>query len=522
MPAPSHATDAKQNQKDQTRSPATMPQNRELTPTFGAQHSLLSLHRSIGNRAFGHVLQAKLAISSPGDVYEQEADRVAEHVMRMPDPTIQRKCAACGTKGEPCQRCQAEQGQIIQRKVGAPFNSIPSADSVSSISHLAPGRPLAPSTRAFFEPRFGADFGRVRIHTDPKATESAQAVNALAYTLGNNVVFNAGQFQPESRAGQQLLAHELAHVVQQMGTLLPHTSTISTVNLDRASPEAHAVADPITTASPCGIEMIQPSPILQRKMVVDNPKGMIPNPTGKGAIQTNAKTVENYLTILCSGGSVAVDGATGDVKIDKSFCTAPALLPGQFGPPSLSPAQASKTSTGCGCICDMVDSKNLWTIKVDDASWPHTVFDNEDAAKGITPGGSGGTVTTPSPNSLKLWGAGTASGKKLDIDPWLVLGHELCGHGWLGNSGLHGPDEALPRGEGGHQETVKRENELRQEHGIELRGTFKDPNCGESYWRDKKKPGKVNWSSFLDICKKWRAAHNKKNGTKYKITDKIP
>jgi hypothetical protein len=131
-------------------------------------------------------------------------------------------------------------------------------------------------------------------------------------------------------------------------------------------------------------------------------------------------------------------------------------------------------------------------------------------------------VTTPSPNRNNLWGAATASGKELDVDPWLVLGHELCGHAWLGNSGSHGPDEAALRGEGGHQETVARENALRAEHGIELRGTFKQPNCGESYSRDKASPATVNWSTFRAVCLKWRDAHNKKNGTSYKITDTIP
>jgi hypothetical protein len=103
-----------------------------------------------------------------------------------------------------------------------------------------------------------------------------------------------------------------------------------------------------------------------------------------------------------------------------------------------------------------------------------------------------------------------------------VLGHELCGHGWLGNSGMAGGDHVQPRGQGGHQETVERENLLRKEHGIELRGTFKQPDCGESYWRDKAAPGTVNWSSFHSVCEAWRKDYNTKNGTSYKIGDTIP
>src|SRR5207344_1937947 len=77
---------------------------------------------------------------------------------------------------------------------------------------LGPGQPLGPATRAYFEPRFGYDFSQVRVHSDTRAAESARSVNALAYTLGSNVVFGAGQYAPASSAGQRLLAHELAHV----------------------------------------------------------------------------------------------------------------------------------------------------------------------------------------------------------------------------------------------------------------------------------------------------------------------
>jgi hypothetical protein len=79
------------------------------------------------------------------------------------------------------------------------------------------GQPLDAATRAFFEPRFGHDFSRVRVHADSKAAESARAVNALAYTVGSNVVFGAGQYQPGAAGGRHLLGHELTHVVQQQG-----------------------------------------------------------------------------------------------------------------------------------------------------------------------------------------------------------------------------------------------------------------------------------------------------------------
>lgn len=77
------------------------------------------------------------------------------------------------------------------------------------------GEPLDAETRALMEPRFRHDFGRVRVHTDRKAAESTKAVNALAYTVGQNIVFGAGQYEPRTSAGKRLLAHELVHTVQQ-------------------------------------------------------------------------------------------------------------------------------------------------------------------------------------------------------------------------------------------------------------------------------------------------------------------
>ena len=81
----------------------------------------------------------------------------------------------------------------------------------------SPGRPLDAATRAAMEPRFGHDFGKVRVHTDTRANESAHAVNALAYTVGPQIVFGAGHYRPGTTTGRQLLAHELTHVVQQQG-----------------------------------------------------------------------------------------------------------------------------------------------------------------------------------------------------------------------------------------------------------------------------------------------------------------
>ncbi len=162
-------------------------------------------------------LQTKLTVNEPGDIYEQEADRVADQVMRMPNPsaTIQRKCACGGTPGSTgeCEEC-AKKRMALQRKSSQSSSDTTSPAIVNSVLSSS-STPMDASTRSFMEPRFGYDFSDVRIHTDSQAAESAQAVNALAYTVGSDVVFGERLYRPETNEGQKLLAHELMHVVQQ-------------------------------------------------------------------------------------------------------------------------------------------------------------------------------------------------------------------------------------------------------------------------------------------------------------------
>lgn len=118
---------------------------------------------------------ARLAVSAPDDQHEREAEHLANQVTRQPGPQA------------------------------------PPASGSAPTS----GGPLPDGLRSYFEPRFGHDFSRVRIHTDAQAARSAQILGAQAYTLGSDVVLGAGQYAPHTGAGRQLLAHELAHVVQQ-------------------------------------------------------------------------------------------------------------------------------------------------------------------------------------------------------------------------------------------------------------------------------------------------------------------
>ncbi|HMK55489.1 MAG TPA: DUF4157 domain-containing protein [Dissulfurispiraceae bacterium] len=314
---------------------------------------ILSLQRTIGNQTVQRlfkagIVQAKLRIGRPGDIYEQEADMVADRVMRMPDisalpvhatniPVVQKDerdkstpDPAAGKKGPVPADFAAQSSHPDFLKMRRPFLdrnayglwdqasalsvwkynfdffkrlgfdddlagratnltapfaidaqlkidnpkwweitdrelkttsitlSIPVFDfgadfrnwkplpflqkksaetfrlAVASVSFapdnivssLGTGQQLPEPVRDFYEPRFGADFGRVRVHNDSRAAESAGSIDAMAFTVGNDVIFGAGQYSPETSDGKKLLAHELAHVVQQSGS--------SQLNLQRA------------------------------------------------------------------------------------------------------------------------------------------------------------------------------------------------------------------------------------------------------------------------------------------------
>jgi len=182
----------------------------------------------------GVKLQPKLTVGMAGDRFEKEAEHVAEQVMRMPTDLsasasgiehagtsgiLQRKCACGGAAadGQECDECR-EKSSLIQR----------SAENSGPVSHggttappivrdvlRSPGTPLDSATRAFMEPRFGQDFSGVRVHGDSQAAASARAINARAYTVGRNIVFGTGEYNPVTPEGKQLIAHELVHTLQQ-------------------------------------------------------------------------------------------------------------------------------------------------------------------------------------------------------------------------------------------------------------------------------------------------------------------
>jgi hypothetical protein len=263
-------------------------------------HPLLQLQRQIGNQAVSRLIQAKLKVGKPNDTYEQEADRVADTVMRMPDsqvhrqteeedkaqakplegaiaPLVQRQAeenkeetaqtkplaieitpwvqrqpaeekkeepvqmlqrqAAEEKKEEPVQMLQRQPAeekkeepvQMLQRQVTEDKKEEPvqAKEGIDGTTDVTPelenriqtmrggGQSLSESSLAFFEPRFGYNFRNVRVHTDSQASEISLKLNAQAFTIGQDIFFSAGHYEPNTSKGQWLLAHELTHTVQQ-------------------------------------------------------------------------------------------------------------------------------------------------------------------------------------------------------------------------------------------------------------------------------------------------------------------
>jgi hypothetical protein len=203
----------------------------EEEPALGLARSAAGLGTFGPNRVVvpGHQAPAHLQISDPADASELEADRVAEAVMRMPgghegaisvlreQHPVQREAAGECPNGE-CPQEEDEQGTLQGKIGGGPAGGV-RLGGRQSVTHPSPiggsGAPLPAAVRGFFEPRFGHDFSKVRIHADPQAATAARSFGAFAYTFGRDIVFATHRYAPGTEDGDRLLAHELTHVVQQ-------------------------------------------------------------------------------------------------------------------------------------------------------------------------------------------------------------------------------------------------------------------------------------------------------------------
>jgi hypothetical protein len=219
------------------RNPVALAQHAEqhAVQRAGAQSGLarpadiLALQRAAGNGAVLGLIQAKLTVGPVGDRHEQQADRVAEQVLNthLPSPArrgagseVQRQEEEEEVTTQPLvQRQDEEELQakpLVQRQPGGSLEAGAELEGRLS-AQRGRGSPLPDDARAFMAPRFGADFGGVRIHTGGEAVQMSKELKAQAFTHGQDVYFGAGRYEPATDAGKRLLAHELTHVVQQGG-----------------------------------------------------------------------------------------------------------------------------------------------------------------------------------------------------------------------------------------------------------------------------------------------------------------
>ncbi len=203
---------------------------RSLTP-----RDVLQLQHIGGNQAVAQLLaganpnsmiQTKLTVGAAGDKYEQEADRVASQVMRMPAPAasiaqrrgeedeIQAKPLAASVT--PLIQRAAEEDELQAKSIADNRSFTPGEDFEGSLaSARGGGTPLPKTTRDFMEQRIGADFSSVKVHTDTQSDQLNRSIQAKAFTTGSDMFFRQGAYDPNSQGGKELIAHELTHVVQQ-------------------------------------------------------------------------------------------------------------------------------------------------------------------------------------------------------------------------------------------------------------------------------------------------------------------
>lgn len=264
-------------------------------------------------------MQAKMTVSQPGDAHEQEAEQVADHVMRMGDSEAAGPAARLGNS-ETVHRAEASEEEDDKVKLSRSADPVvardasPEDDDKEKLSRsplesaTAPlvsrsgegggggsdvsgvvsrglaggGQPLDARTRAFMEPRFGHDFSGVRVHTDAAASQSAEAVAARAYTVGGDIAFRAGEYSPGGSGGQHLLAHELTHVVQQgaAGGLGAQRSPVAEGLGAQRSPMAGGASGSLVQRDPA------PAPASATPTAAPGPAAATPNQ----AAPTNAKT----------------------------------------------------------------------------------------------------------------------------------------------------------------------------------------------------------------------------------------
>lgn len=193
------------------------PVMRQAEWASGATPAFRSGHDSGGHRST--VQRSAMRVSSPTDAAEREASDVARRVVQMPVPAVHRMAASASASASSANSAATAHRIVARSQMGREGDgaggSVGPATAARIQASRGGGQGLSVPLRRFMEPRFGADFSQVRIHTDARAQQLARSLSARAFTTGGDIFFGAGQYQPDTTEGRELIAHELTHTVQQ-------------------------------------------------------------------------------------------------------------------------------------------------------------------------------------------------------------------------------------------------------------------------------------------------------------------
>ncbi|MEX2592046.1 MAG: DUF4157 domain-containing protein [Anditalea sp.] len=287
----------------------------DVQPLSAQNDALPQFETKLKKHEKGLIIQPKLTVDVPDDPYEKEADAVADKVMRMPeesfvqrkteeeeepiqlkrnemDSFIQKKCAECEQEDEEIHRKPLNETVTPFLQTKSEGNTTVSEGITNSIhSSKGSGATLDDQTHSFMSDRFGSDFSSVKIHTDSESVQLNRNLNAKAFTVGNDVYFNEGQYQPGSSEGKQLLAHELTHVVQQGGGIHQRIQKIS-----KNPQDVPFEGEIIPWSTP-----LRPAPNKIGKPLIDVPRGHKVTVLGgnawiKVSTELNGKPYEGYIS----------------------------------------------------------------------------------------------------------------------------------------------------------------------------------------------------------------------------------
>jgi len=280
----------------------------------------------------------------------------------------------------------------------------------------------------------GHDFGKVRVHADARAAEAAESLNARAFTFGSDIVFGRGEYAPATGEGWKLVAHELAHAVQQGDA-------------------------PVA---------------LQRKIVLKPDEGDLYEKLPRSAKRKQKQDdIQGYLNELATGFQVdRADSPANPITRPDALCGSP-----------------SRTTDRC--LCELCDPTGLeWELRINDYAYPHTsrpMLPTETGLRYVS------VLSTLTPMQTGAWGGGEAAGTRVMQEGSRVLGHELCGHAWPMQRGVHPDAEDVTKdgqlmGRPSHDPTIRIENRVAEEMEARPggspyvpRGTYESPHGGESF-----------------------------------------